>query len=439
MYRLVKQRGLKDSDVYYLNPRAPDLDGDGYQEDNLHDYNLRNPEVDIKDAFAKAANNLQAGQEFIFYIHGHANQDQFNITKDYKLPASKFRKLLDLIPAGVRQQIFIDTCYSGSFLDELAGAKNRMVITSTDDKSLTWQVTYYSFAEAFLTRLQRGETVGRAFKYAKQFIEENPKSFSRQTPWLDANSDGISSDDDFFIAEKQYLINSKVGDNRLPELEVNSRIVLKDQQRSATIWAKLTNFSHDKIRKVQAILIKPNLVTTRYKDLQTDFGREEIELIYNAAQNRYEIVYDRFWSKGTWTILYQAQDKDGFWSEIETNEVEQTSEDLTDIKIDIALNKPNYKVSEEINWNISVNVQNQTLYLGIILPNGSVVAINSNAEFNKQIQLARQQSIFIKTPIPEDSPLGDYFACGVLIPAGKGFKMDGSNWLAMDCTKFKVQ
>ncbi|WP_069471130.1 WD40 repeat domain-containing protein [Candidatus Marithrix sp. Canyon 246] len=43
--------------------------------------------------------------EFIFYIHGHATQDQFNITKDYKLQASKFRELLDLIPDGVRQQI----------------------------------------------------------------------------------------------------------------------------------------------------------------------------------------------------------------------------------------------------------------------------------------------------------------------------------------------
>ena len=137
--------------------------------------------------------------------------------------------------------------------------------------------------------------------------------------------------------------------------------------------------------------------------------------------------------------MYQAQDKDGFWSEIETAEVKQTSEDLTDIQIDIILNKRSYRVSDQINWNISVNVQNQTLYLGIILPNGSVVAINSNAEFNKQIQFARQQSIFIKTPIPEDSPLGDYLACGVLMPTGKTFKMDGSNWLALDCTGFKIQ
>jgi WD40 repeat protein len=430
MYRLVKQRGLKDSDVYYLNPRAPDLDGDGYQEANLHDYDLREAQVDIEKAFKQAANNLQAGQEFIFYIHGHANQDQFNITKNYKLQASKFRKLLDLIPAGVRQQIFIDTCYSGSFLDELAGAKNRTVITSTDDKSLTWQVTYYSFAEAFLTQLQKGETVVRAFKYAKKFIAENPKSFSQQTPWLDANSDGISSDDDFIIAEKQYLINPKINENKLPELEVNSRIVLKDQQRSATIWAKLTNFSHDKIRKVQAILIKPNLVTTRYK--------------YNAAQNRYEIVYDRFWTKGTWKILYQAQDNDGFWSEIETAEIEQTSDNLTDIKIDIELNKPNYKVSDDIHWNISVNAQNKILYLGIILPNGSVVAINSNGEFNQQIQpyqqikLIGQQNIFINTPIPKNSPLDKYSACGVLIPTGETFQMDGSNWESVHCTNFNI-
>jgi WD40 repeat protein len=432
MYRLVKQRGLTDADVYYMNPQAPDLDDDDYQEYHLHDFNLFDPETDIKEAFTQAAQNLTAGQQFIFYIHGHARHDVINITPIYELSASKLKTLLDILPQGIQQVIILDTLYSGSFMDELAGVENRIVITSTDDMSLRWQVTYSSFSEKLLNKLERGYSLGEAFRYAKQNMQNNQIFFGGQTPLLDDNNNGE-------LAEKVYFIQNGIHAAPPPELEVHPRIALKNQQISTTIWTKVTNLSHYNINKVRAILIRPDFVNTEYQGLQTNFDREEVELIYNAAQDRYEIVYDRFWTKGTWNVLYQAQDKDGFWSEIETGEVEQTSDNLTDIKIDIALNKLNYKVSEEINWNINVNVKNQTLYLGIRLPNGSVVAINSNAEFNKQIQLARQQSIFIKILIPEDSPLGDYLACGVLIPTGETLQMDGSNWLAFDCTGFKVQ
>lgn len=70
------------------------------------------------------------------------------------------------------------------------GKEIRIVITSTDDNSLTWQVTEMSFADKFLTQLQKGESLGEAFTFAKQFIQNNTKYFSGQTPWLNDNSDG---------------------------------------------------------------------------------------------------------------------------------------------------------------------------------------------------------------------------------------------------------
>ncbi len=445
MYNFLTLHGTADSDIYYMNPRAPDFDGDGYQEYNLQDYTLRNAKADIKHAFAQATK--KSIYIFLLYIHGHARKDHIKITPTYELSASELKSLLDELPEEIVQVIILDTCYSGSFMDELAGVKNRIVITSTDDKSLAWQVTYNSFSNKLLTQLYRGATLGDAFKDAEQFIQNDQKFFG-QTPWLDDNGDGYYSDNDGRLADLVYLYPiCPICYGPLThdfELQIHPRIVLKDQQTSTTIWIK-TKLSHDNIRKVRAILVRPNLVNTEYKGMETDFGREEIELIYNAAQDRYEIVYDRFWTKGTWNILYQAQDNDGFWSEIETGEIEQTSDNLTDIKIDIALNKSSYKVSDEINWNVSVNAQNKILFLGIILDNGSVKAVNTNGEFNQQIQpyqqikLAGQQSIFIKTPIPENSPLGNYLACGVLIPTGETFQMDGSNWLALDCTGFKVQ
>ncbi len=450
MYNLVKQRGLSDADVYYMNPQAPDLDDDGFQEDKLQDYNLFDAESHIEEAFTEAAKNLKAGQQFIFYVHGHSRIDSFNITPNYELSASKFRELLDLIPAGVQQLIFIDTCYSGSFLNELAGVENRIVITSTDDNSLTWQVTEMSFADKLLTQLQKGESLGGAFTFAKEFIQNNTKYFSGQTPWLDDNSDGQYVSDGR-LAEKVFLVKGGTPQDSAPELEVHPRIVLKDQQISTTIWTKVTRPTHDKIRKVRAILVRPNLVNTEYKGMETDFGREEVELIYNAAQNRYEIVYDKFLINGVWNIIYQAKDTDGFWSDVKIAEVEVNN--VPDKFIKLSLNKSSYKQASEQNLTVDVYSKDQIevkMYLGMVLPNGGGVKtlIYPDDEFGEanqinpyipKLKVNQPKTYYMKPLIPEDAAFGDYMFCGVLVPAAEALKMDGSNWLALDCTGFKVQ
>ncbi|WP_069471129.1 PKD domain-containing protein [Candidatus Marithrix sp. Canyon 246] len=452
MYNLVKQRGLTDSDVYYMNPQAPDLDDDGFQEDHLQDFNLFDPETDINKAFTEAAKNLKAGQQLIFYIHGHSRKDSFNITPNYELSAAKLKELLDLIPAGVQQLIFIDTCYSGSFLNELAGVENRIVITSTDDNSLTWQVTEMSFADKLLTQLQKGESLGGAFTFAKQFILNNTKYFSGQTPWLDDNSDGQYVDDGR-LAEKVFLVKGGIHGAPPPELEVHPRIVLKDQQISTTIWTKVTSPTHDKIRKVRAILVRPNLVNAEYNGMETDFDREEIELIYNAAQNRYEIVYDKFFINGVWNIIYQAKDTDGFWSDVKMAEVEINN--VPEKFIKLFLNKSSYKPASEQNLTVDVYSKDPIqakMYLGMILPNGGGVKtlIHPYEKFGKanqinpyirKLKINQPKTYYIKSLVPKKAAaaVSGYMFCGVLVPAAEDIKMDGSNWLALDCTGFKVQ
>jgi WD40 repeat protein len=445
LYNIVKKRGLTDSDVYYMNPKAPDLNDDGQSDHDLQDYNLFDPETDIKDAFAQAAQNLKAGQQFILYVHGHARKDNINITPAYELSALELNSLLDTLPKGIQQVIILDTCYSGSFMDELKGVENRIVITSTDANSLTWQVSYASFADKLLRRLEKGDSFGQSFQQAERTILDDPLIFQGQRPWLDDNSDGQYLNDGQ-LAEKVFLVQPGIHAALPAKLEVHPIISLENDV-AATIWVKVNSKSENGIAKVRAVLIKPNFVNTEYQGLKTDFGREEIELIYNAAQDRYEILYDRFWTKGIWNIKYQALDKDGIWSEIKTGEVQQVTDTLADTKIDIALNKNSYRLSDDINWSVSVNAQNQTLdtYLAIISPTSVISAINANGEFNQQIQLYQQleltgqQSLFINTQLPENSPLGDYMACGVLTGANDPIKLDGSNWKGFNCTSFKVR
>ncbi len=444
LYNIVKKRGLTDSDVYYMNPKTP-LNEDGQPDPDLQDYTLFDPAEDIKDAFAQAAKNLKAGQQFILYVHGHARKDNINITPAYELSASELKNHLDTLPKGIQQVIILDTCYSGSFMDELKGVENRIVITSTDDKSLTWQVSYASFADKLLRQLEKGESFGKSFQQAERAILADPLLFQGQRPWLDDNSDGQYLNDGQ-LAEKVFLVQSGIHAAPPAELEVHSIITLENDV-AATIWVKVFSQSEKGIAKVRAVLIKPNFANTEYQGFKTDFGREEIELIYNAAQDRYEILYDRFWTKGIWNIKYQALDKDGIWSEIKTGEVQQLTDNITDTKIDIALNKNSYRINDDINWNVSVNAQNETLdtYLAIISPTSVINVINANGKFNQQIkpyqqlELTEQQTLFIQTQLPDNSPLGDYMACGVLTDANDPIKLDGSNWKGFNCTSFKVE
>jgi uncharacterized protein YeeX (DUF496 family) len=119
------------------------------------------------------------------------------------------------------------------------------------------------------------------------------------------------------LAEKVFLVKDGIKAAEAPALEVHPRIVLKDQQISTTIWTKITSPAHDEIRKVRAILVRPDFVNNKYEGIATNFGHEEVELIYNQAQDRYEIVYDKFVINGVWNIIYQAKTKtDNIWSDV---------------------------------------------------------------------------------------------------------------------------
>jgi hypothetical protein len=116
MYRLLKERGFNDTDVIFMNPYTPDIDSDGFEDANWRDYNLLNAPDDLSKAFAEATQTLQPGQQFVFYLHGHADPDLLKINREYGLPAQGLKDLLATLPTGVQQIIILDTCYSGSFL-----------------------------------------------------------------------------------------------------------------------------------------------------------------------------------------------------------------------------------------------------------------------------------------------------------------------------------
>jgi stress response protein SCP2 len=420
MYGILKQRRLDDEDISYLKSDIQELD--------------------IKAAFKQAAQNLQTGQQFIFYLHGHARSKHFIISPNYELSASQFSELLNTIPQGVQQIIILDTCFSDSFVDEIANNKERIIITSADEKSLTWQIKYASFGDQLLRELQRGYSISEAFGFAEQIVKTQTHFFKNQAPALYNKPEKLV-----------YLVSQGIYDFLPPTIEVHPRISIENKI-AATLWLKATP-TQETIQKVQAILIKPNFTIQDYQGLKTDFSRTEIELIYNPAQKRYEIVYDQFKQAGNWTIQYQAQGNNGLWSEIVTGEVKVINPNNKQTMMDISLNKSIYRAANNMQWNLTLSGKDiiVDLYLGMVLAEDNIkILIYPQNKFSEEVnnfkayisdlKINGQKTYFIKSHLPEQIKKANYGACGVLIPPGETFKLeDQTNWIDVTCSEFAIE
>jgi len=454
MYRLLKERGFKDENILYMSPRAPDIDLDGYLDNASQDYDLRDPMPQLEAAFAEAAARLQAGQQFVFFLHGHGRPDQLEIDRQHKLSAQQFNELLKTLPAGIEQIIILGSCYSGSFLNDLMtnpAPIKRIVLTSSDDNSLAWIVDKSSFSGKLIRLLRKGMNLNEGFLATTEMIEENPDIFGNQEPWLDDNGDGqYTPDQDGSVAAEVYLGKPGVSAAASPEIiEVHPAVTLNGDSAKATLWVKVTP-TPDFIHKVRAVLIRPDLPVFAYEGEGTDFWHQELAFQYNADKGRYEHSYERFCTSGTWRVMYQVQDTDGRWSDVNFGEVQQAEEIKASIcrlpiTVNMRLNQARYTAGETLRLDMQVDGDGTAdLYLAIVFPDGTFATLNSTTGFsslNAIIPYRSDVAISGKRDYPifdiqlqAGFATGDYSACGVLMPP-TGNALDAANWIHFHCQK----
>jgi PKD repeat protein len=448
MYRLLRQRGYDDDKVQYLSVWAPDIETplDGRLEPERQDYDLFDPEKELAEAFTQAASELTPGQQFVFYLHAHAHPNATYLV-NYELSASRLRELFATIPAEVEQIIILDTCYSGSFLDELSGVPNRVVVASTNDKSKTWQIARTSFADEFLGMLQSGSSLGEAFRAAEDMILNNSDLFSGQRPWLDDDGDGQFFNDG--LKSEQIFVGRRKIDFAAPQPkieQIHPLIRLPDNTSTATLWIR-TNPGHQFIHRVRAVLVEPNYQVGDYQGKNTKFNQSELELIYNAAQNRYETAYSGFTTAGRWRILYQVQDVEGNWSESVQGEVQAPGLECNPC-VQMLLNQSRYSAGDPLRLDMTVNGNKAVdLYVAIVFPDGYFITVtyplnfswpNAIQVYRPNVEIAGQQTFAIMNfPVPNGIANGPYAACGVLVQAGRDSN-DRQHWIHQDCLGFEV-
>ncbi len=456
MYRLLKERGFTDEGIIYMNPQAPDLDGDGYLEEALHDYPLAEPASELAKAFEQAASGLEAGQQFVLYWHGHALPDYFRVKQDYELSANGLNDLLKVIPSSVEQVIILDSCYSGSFIDELQGVSNRIVLTSADASNRAWEIEYDSFSNKLIRELRRGETIGKAFLSARDMISRQPALFGDQDPWLDDDGDGVYSvSGDGRRANKTYLGREGVHASVPPEIvQIHPPLTLTGESANGTLWVKVIPNREEVIKQVSAVLVQPDFQSRDYQGEQTHFTHPELTLQNNAAKERYEVVYDYFCTGGDWRILYKVQSVDGVWSDIEVGEVQQAStiQDAAcsaPMKAKMDLNQTRYTAGNALRLNMRVEGTGEAdFYVAIVFPEGHFMTLtypdelglpNTPQPYMSAKHIAGE-SVYpiLDLELPPGLALGGYAACGVLIDSDSTDVLDQTNWIHSDCLPFEM-
>ena len=319
-YKICRRRGYNPGEIQYLSAfGAQDADGDG-----LNDVDGAATAANLRTALDRWTSDT--ARLFIYFVdHGYnlTNGMYFQMNPTQMLVASDLDSWLDQVqtsptrPAGPNCHVtlIVDSCYSGNFLSACKppAGKRRLTIASTTSDTVAVFLpppSLTSFSYQFLGALYMGYKVQQAFASARQFF--NTLGVANQTPWIDANGDGVYTpgvDDsttgpaaeEFFGTSWAYAAG---GGWEPPAFEAVTPNQSPSLGTTITIWVKMLQFQVP--QRVFATILPP---TPAAKPLAgqalTDLPR--VELLREGTTQRWSAKFGGFDTVGTYVVAHVAQ------------------------------------------------------------------------------------------------------------------------------------
>ena len=201
MYQILKDRGFADQNIFYFNFDATqDANGDGTPDNQQADIGV--DAVPSKAGIQSAIEGLAAavnGNPAPVYVMmvDHGGDEKFFLDGAETILPSELDGWLDTLEAGLTgaalnepRVVIVGACYSGGFIDDLAGA-NRLVITSAAANEESYKGPLEPdgirsgefFLEELFQSLGKGDTFADAFNLATDKTEVfTRRGGSRRTP-----------------------------------------------------------------------------------------------------------------------------------------------------------------------------------------------------------------------------------------------------------------
>jgi hypothetical protein len=203
-----------------------------------------------------------------------------------------------------------DACEAGSFLSALVPrpGKERILITSAEAGKPAHFLYKgsVSFSFQFWAHIYMGSDVADAFFFAEEMVKK------RQTPWIDADGDGIPNKK----ADRDLVINFVIGRGYVPASDMPSIRDISGEQTlngepGAKIWAGPATDSNG-ISRVWGIIVPPGYAPESADTPVTDLP--SFELFDTDQDGIYEAEYTGFNTQGFYKITVYAEDLQGMYS-----------------------------------------------------------------------------------------------------------------------------
>jgi hypothetical protein len=337
----LKYRNFWPEHIKYLNPYAEKQPGETDFE--AHGGTYLDAFENVITKWAPAQIQKLSGPLYIILID-HGSPNIFHLTGTQSLNASQlnnYLQILDDIENKSEIIIILGTCYSGSFMDDIA-AKGRVVITSAAENEPSYRGPHISLGGVrdggfFITNLFNELASGRnlmdsfntavlrteAFTFsAFNTIKAPFYDFALQHPLLDDNGKNgqnfLPFNGDGAIAKTIIMghndmtsvsiesINMEPKKLNHNENELNIEAYVNDSNKVDRVWIE--------VRKPDMIIQDMSLKDmSDYIGLQQSIESKEFEMTIHS-NNTYTVECDEFDIPGKYMIFFYVKDREGFTS-----------------------------------------------------------------------------------------------------------------------------
>lgn len=262
-----------------------------------------------------ATSKVGSDRPFTLYLVDHGYYDQVYLDK----PSGQWLEpqvldawltQLETAAPGVKVNIIVEACFSGSFIDlaQTISKPGRVVMTSTGN----WNVAYEStdgaiFSDYLLAALQDNESLYSAFHIARSATQI---AHPVQTPWLDDNGNGVPNE----AADGQEAqlrgfayVGTLVGEQWPPYI---AQAVGPDEITQGNGVLRATVLDDEQVRRVWAVIYAP---TYRPPAPGEEMVLEALPtlVLLNQGGSEFAATYTGFDELGMYRVVIYAEDNGG--------------------------------------------------------------------------------------------------------------------------------
>jgi ligand-binding sensor domain-containing protein len=482
IYKMLKNRGFDNSQIYYLSPQSyGDFDGDGFDDCIVdapatprcqlstveHPIKERPLKVeDVRQALAWAESRGKLDQPLYLFFIDHGVPNKLMLSEGELMTAEVFKPMLDQYQKNTDNELIlvIDACHSGSFVEKLV-APNRAIISSAKAEEKAAFVELQGFSYFLAVGLESGMTFFEAFKVATEEQTEmlgektlfailfgsgdsqKLKNFS-QTPQLDDNGDGIFDEKDGYQLGKVDIGGHVLFGDITLTVETHTASSTLQAGQPMSLKAKAIS-GMGALKRVWAVLRPPkmNFVLDTYGTPILAFPR--LNLSPTASEDIWETTWHDALYNGDYEITFYAEDKEGDIASSQTPLIISVIGGVAppeEAQVQIVLDKDSYRPGEALKAELIEDLGwGYDLYAAVLLPGGSdfiaLKTTNLPAQANRPQKWlsARTQNRPVRLldlTLPTDLATGQYCLYGILSPEKEAVLENRPLWvMAERCFK----